>query len=186
MTQGRDELLPSGLEERPPQPLPALRGCGQSDVGMVTSLPVSPSSASCCDKEAPRSGVGPCGLRRLRNRRESGGLGTGLGSGSAGGGGCRLHSAAGNNGAVAPATGGGLSRGLQAETGRRCPKKGRLGAGAVGAVLGAACPPLPPPPPGRAAGLLSREESSLWTHSAEPQRGDKRERFSPGHVGALG
>lgn len=77
--------------------------------------------------------MGPCGLHRLKNRRESGGLGTGWGRESGGGvGAAGSTPAAGNNGAVALATRGGLSRGLQAETGGRCPKKGRLGAGRGG------------------------------------------------------
>ena len=48
--------------------------------------------------------MGPCGLPQLKNRRESGGLGTGLGGGEAAG----STPAAENNGAVALATRGGL------------------------------------------------------------------------------
>lgn len=45
-----------------------------------------------------------------------------------------LNSCSGNNGAVALATRGGLSLGLKAESGNRCPKKGRLGMEGVGGV----------------------------------------------------
>lgn len=118
-----DKPLPRPLNVRRPQPLPSPQGCGQCVVGMVTSQPVSPSSASCCDKEALRGRMGPCGLHWLKNSRES--------QVQELGGACLLPSGGRNNGAVALATRGGLSLGLQAESGRRCPKKGRLGRGWV-------------------------------------------------------
>lgn len=68
------------------------------------------------------------------------------------GGGCWLHSRHKNNGAVALATRGGLSLGLQAESGRRCPKRGRE----VGQGWGCACSQSCLLPKEGRQGLLSR------------------------------
>lgn len=62
--------------------------------------------------------MGPCGLHRLKNGRESWSRNRGA---------WQLNSCSGNNGAVALATGGGLSLGLKAESGKRSPKERRLG-----------------------------------------------------------
>lgn len=159
MTQGRDKPLPRRLAERPPQPLPALRGCGQSDVGMVTSPPVSPSSASCCDKEARRSRMGPCGLPQLKNRRESGGLGTGWGGWA--GWGLQAPLLRQETMERLPWQPGEASLGLQAESGRRCPKKGRLGAGHCGGCSQSSLSPAPPPQEGLQGLISGEDESSL-------------------------
>lgn len=66
-----------------------------------------------------------------------------------------LNSRGGNNGAVALATRGGLSLGLKAESGKRCPKKGRLGTEGVG--WGCLFSELSAPPQGRAAGAPFQE-----------------------------
>lgn len=77
--------------------------------------------------------MGPCGLHWLKNGRERGVQklrGPRL-----------LNSCGGNNGAVALATRGGLSLGLKAESGKRCPKKGRLGTEEGSACSQSACAP---------------------------------------------
>ena len=85
-----------------------------------------------------------------------------------------LNSRSGNNGAVALATRGGLSLGLKAESGKRCPKKGRLGTEGVG--WGCLFSELSAPQ-GKAAGasFQRRGPEPLWTHSAEPPRGTPQE-----------
>lgn len=64
--------------------------------------------------------MGPCRLHWLKNGRESGVQ-------KLRGPACLLNSGGRHNGAVALATRGGLSQGLKAESGKRCPKKGTLG-----------------------------------------------------------
>ena len=122
---------------------------------MVTRPPVSPSSASSGDNEARRSRLGPCGLPQLKNRRESGGLGTGLGGGC-----CRLHSCGRKQWSGCPGNQGRPPWASRLSLGGGVLRKGGWEQGTVGAVLRAACPPHPHPRKG-CRGLFPEKTSRV-------------------------